>query len=277
MTYKSIMVHVEGTTRCRSRIELARALAERFDAHLTGIYTIGPTEIPGYLRAELGEGFMQHRADLIAERRRTMHSRFLQDASGMRPSRLDFQAVEGDPTQALAMLARMADLVVIGQTELPLADGSVVNAAFPENLVLASRRPCLVIPYAGEFKPRFEHPMIAWKATGEAVRAVTDALPILQQAKRVTVVCVEPSSEPRPAFVPDIALFLARHDVPVEVVFEQGGNPDVASALLNRAFNIQADLLVMGCYGHSRLRELILGGVSRTIFQTMTVPVLFAH
>ena len=83
----------------------------------------------------------------------------------MRPSRLDFQAVEGDPTQALAMLARMADLVVIGQTELPLADGSVVNAAFPENLVLASRRPCLVIPYAGEFKPGFEHPMIAWKAT----------------------------------------------------------------------------------------------------------------
>ncbi len=277
MTYKNILVHVENTARASLRIEMARALAERFDAHLTGIYTIGPTEIPGYMRAELGEGFIQHRADAIAQRKLVMHSRFLQDASGMRPSRLEFKAVEGDPTQAVALMARMADLVIVGQTELPLPDGTVVSAAFPEHLVMTCRRPTLVIPYAGQFSARFEHPMIAWKATGEAVRAVTDALPILRQAKRVTVVCVNPKNDPHQALGPDIALFLARHDVPVEVEYDQTGITDVASALLNKAADLQADLMVMGCYGHSRLREMLLGGVSRTIFQTMTVPVLFAH
>jgi nucleotide-binding universal stress UspA family protein len=277
MSYKSIVVHVDNTVRAKVRIEFARVLAERFDAHLTGIYTAGRLEIPGYLRAEMGEVFLRHREESVAQQKQAAQTQFFDSASGLRPSRMEFQAIEGEPMQAMLAPSQYADLQILGQSESPPPSGMTVSQSFPEDLVLASKRPTLVIPYAGEFTPAFEYPIIAWKPTGEAMRAVRDALPILTQAKRVTVVCVEAPNDSRAEQGSEIALYLARHNVPVEVLHDHSGQPDAGIALLNQACDLQCDLMVMGCYGHSRLREMALGGVSRTILKSMTIPVFFAH
>lgn len=278
MSYKSIVVHVDNSVRANVRIECARVLAERFDAHLTGVFTVGRLDIPGYLRAEMGDDFMRRRDQSIAQQRQEAQQRFFDHASGLRPSRMEFLALEGDPVQAMLAPSQYADLLILGQSESPPPSGMTVAASFPEDLILASKRPTLVIPYAGEFTPpAFEFPTIAWKPSGEAMRAVRDALPILAQAKRVTVVCVDGANDSPVGRGSEIALYLARHNVPVEVLHDHSGQSDVGIALLNQACDLPSDLLVMGCYGHSRLREMALGGVSRTIFKSMTIPVLFSH
>lgn len=277
MSYKNIVVHVDNSVRAKTRIEFARALAERFDAHLTGIYTAGRLEVPGYLRAEMGEAFMRQRDETIAQRKQAAEKLFHDFASGLRPSRMEFRATEGDPVQAMLAPSKYADLLILGQSESPPLGGTTIGHSFPEDLVLASKRPTVIIPYAGEFTSALEYPIIAWKPTSEAIRAVRDALPILAQAKRVTVVCVDAPNDSRLEPGAEVALYLARHNVPVEVLHDHSGQSDVGIALLNQASDLQSDLMVMGCYGHSRLREMVLGGVSRTILRTMTIPVLFAH
>ncbi len=277
MSYKGIVVHVDNSARSKTRIEIARIVAERFDAHLTGVFTIGRLEIPGFLHAELGAALMRGRDESVEQQKKMAEQYFVDHASGLRPSHIEFHAIDGDPVQAMLVPSQYADLLIVGQSESPPPRAATVRSSFPEDLVLASKRPTLVVPYVGEFTAAFEYPMIAWKPSGEAARAVRDALPILAQAKRVSVVCVGDTEDLPVGYGSEIALYLARHNVPVEVVHDHSGLSDIGSALLNQACDLQSDLIVMGCYGHSRLREMALGGASRTILKSMTVPVLFAH
>ncbi len=147
-----------------------------------------------------------------------------------------------------------------------------------EDVVLSSGRPALVVPYIGAAKTIGERVMVAWDASREAARAVHDALPVLERAKSAVVLVINPhrgnhGAEPGA----DIALHLARHGVEVEAQHLEVNDLSVADALLSRLADNGIDLLVMGAYGHSRLRELVLGGVTRQIFQEMTVPVLMSH
>jgi nucleotide-binding universal stress UspA family protein len=125
--------------------------------------------------------------------------------------------------------------------------------------------------------------MLAWNASHQATRAASDALPLLRNAGRVTVLVVDGSVRGIPQGAhgqepgADVAAWLARHDVKVEVARDTSGSVDVGNVILSRAADLNVDLIAMGIYGHSRLRELVLGGVSRTILQHMTVPVLIAH
>jgi len=189
-------------------------------------------------------------------------------------------ASSGDAFSALSLHARYNDLVVIGQhdpdedyTQWPDA------AAFPELVAMGVGRPVLVVPYAGNFSKVGEHVLVAWDASREATRALTDALPLLKRARRVTVMAVNPEKAHRHGAEPgaDIALFLARHGVKVEATAQSSGGLDVGNFLLSRIADLDVDLLVMGAYGHARLRELMLGGVTQTILSSMTVPVLFSH
>ena len=136
-----------------------------------------------------------------------------------------------------------------------------------------------MVPYAGSFSKVGEHVLVAWDASREATRALTDALPLLKRARRVTVMAVNPEKAHRHGAEPgaDIALFLARHGVKVEATAQSSGGLDVGNFLLSRIADLDVDLLVMGAYGHARLRELMLGGVTQTILSSMTVPVLFSH
>ena len=151
---------------------------------------------------------------------------------------------------------------------------------FANEVLLACGRPVLFVPYAGRFAQVGKRVLIAWNASREAARAVGDALPLLARADTVDVVAFDPDSTASDhGEVPgaDIGLFLARHGVKVSVARQSGTGIDVGAQILSRAADNGSDLIVMGGYGHARLREFVLGGATRTLLESMTVLVLMSH
>jgi nucleotide-binding universal stress UspA family protein len=280
MTFKDLLVHVDNTEACEGRLRAALALADAQGAHLTGLALAAETSMPSYIGGQLPPEILDMQRQQALERGRAAASRFAKAVQGSgRP--VDCRIVESldiDVTRVMIQHARHADLVVLGQPD-PEEDETGLRQTL-EEVILACGRPALVVPYIGAAKTLGERVVVAWDAGREAARAVNDALPILQRAKQVTVLSINP----RPGFDghgeepgADIALHLARHDVKVEVQHSQGEEIAIGQALLSRLADRGADLLVMGVYGHSRLRELVLGGATRTILQNMTVPVFMSH
>ncbi len=190
----------------------------------------------------------------------------------------EWRAVEGELASTLDESARYTDLVVLGQYHPQ--DVSDTNQGLAARLVLSAGRPCLVIPYIGTQETLGQHVLVAWNARREAVRAVNDALPILQKAESVIVLAVNPpTGEAGEGDIPsaDISHHLARHGVKAEARSTIAPDIDVGNLLLSNATDLGADLIVMGAYGHSRLRETVLGGVTRDLLQQMTVPVFMSH
>jgi nucleotide-binding universal stress UspA family protein len=145
-------------------------------------------------------------------------------------------------------------------------------------LALGVGRPVLVVPRYGTFERLGERVLIAWNGSREATRAVHDAIPILKRAITVTVLSIDPEvdSPPRTPSA-DITLHLARHGIAAEAASTSSVDFGVGNALLSRAADLGADLIVMGAYGHSRMREMVLSGATRHLLQNMTVPVLMSH
>jgi nucleotide-binding universal stress UspA family protein len=148
------------------------------------------------------------------------------------------------------------------------------------NVLLASGRPLLAVPYAGQFERVGDRVLVAWNASREATRAVNDALPLLRGATIVTVLAVNPKHGIEghgdvPAA--DIVLHLARHGVKAEAAHTIANDISEGDALLSYAADLGADLIVAGGYGHSRARETVFGGVTRTLLEEMTVPMLLSH
>ena len=279
MSYKTILVHVDTDARSPARVELAAQFAQRDDAHLIGLHAFAPLRAPAYVRAEMGDEWLaleQQAAQRIA---RDLEAAFQDVARRNGIAGAEWRVSRLDAAEAFSLHARFADLVVLGQHDADEQRGSV-DADFPEIVALQSGRPVLVVPYAGRFEEVGRQVLIAWNGSREATRAVTDALPFLRRAKGVTVLSVNaPRGRAGDGWVPgtDCALFLARHGVKVEASSDPAVDIDVGNYLLSRASDLGADLIVMGAYGHNRLRELVLGGVTRTIVQHMTVPVLLSH
>ena len=288
MAYKTILVLCDSSEAAASRIELARHLAERHGSHLIGLHIRPPFEMPVFR----GAGFAgaahyrayEERTGAGLERSRQTFERITTDKTTGRPGRttewlVARGVVGGFATMEALAQARRADLVVLGQPSPdPPADG--IPADLPEAVALWSGRPTLVVPYAGRPALPLETIVVCWNASREAARAAADALPILRQARKVIVLTVDahPASgaDDRDPGV-DAAAWLASHGVKATVQREVAPESDVGQKILSCAADIGADLIVLGAYGRSRMRELALGGVTRTIFRFMTVPVLMAH
>ena len=174
-----------------------------------------------------------------------------------------------------AHIARRFDLSIVAQAK-PEADGP--EALIIEQALFDSGRPVLVVPYIQTAPLKVERVMLCWDGSRTAARAAGDALPFLSRAKAVEVFIVE-SGKLKSDEIPgaDIAAHLSRHNRNVSVTRTAGGDIDVASVILSHAADTGADMLVMGGYGHSRLREFILGGATRAILGSMTVPTLMSH
>ncbi len=171
---------------------------------------------------------------------------------------------------------RAADLIIAGQTDpdwdlSPLLD-------FPERLALESGRPVLVVPYAGRHPRIGRNVVIAWKAGRESARAVFDALPLLQGAENVHILEITDRNDAS-TLGPDISIAasLARHGIKPTIHTSVAPDISVGDEILSRLSDLDADLLVMGAYGHSRMRELVFGGATRHIARHMTVPTFFSH
>jgi nucleotide-binding universal stress UspA family protein len=275
--YKTLLVPVDGKPRSARSVEHACRIAAAFDAHVVGLFVEPSIRLPAMafgdaFVAEIGEMALAA-ARRLSEGARTIFETTVA-ASGHPKS--EWRTTGGDRAAAVAVQARYADLVVINQT-----DANDPGAShFADSVLLSLNRPALLVPHAGTFKHVGDNVVVCWNASAEAARAVTDALPLLKRAAKVTVMAVEgrPTDDghgERPGA--DIALFLSRHGVRAEVMPTPSGGIDVGNVILSRAYDQSADLIVMGAYSHPRVRELVLGGVTRTILESMTVPVLMSH
>lgn len=277
MSYRTILVHLDATERCAPRAQHAIELARRCNAHLVGLAVTPRLVIPGTGHAEmvvrmLSERWAEDKALAEAAARAVVQRAIGEGVSA------ETRTVVGEPERVICLNARYADLVIVGQSQ-PEGDADTVR--YPLDLVvLDAGRPVLVIPYTGAPAVVGQRVLVAWNASREATRALSDALPLLSQAAQVDVLTV--NAQPDHAGhgeVPgaDIALYLSRHGVRASVHPTYGEDITVGEWLLSRAADLGSDLIVMGAYGHSRLREMVLGGATRTVLESMTVPVLMAH
>jgi nucleotide-binding universal stress UspA family protein len=278
MDYKTILVHLDDAPEAPERIAFAAQLANAQAAHLVGMAQTGISQfireatLPGVelgdltpLFGELRESAERRAAGFDAIMRQTGVTSFAH--------RID----DGEPGLALAIQALYADLVIVGHAGNGVPRLASV-AGVPEYVAINSPSPVLVLPQRGIHTPAFERVMVAWNASPEAARAVRLALPLLARARQVELAIFdeESSSARSPEDARSMLQFLARHGIAVEVCRHQARG-EVGNALLVRAEDKKIDLLVMGCYGHSRYREILLGGVSRTVLRRLPLPVLLAH
>jgi nucleotide-binding universal stress UspA family protein len=278
MSYKTLLVHLDSSHRAQARLEIALRLARRFDAHLTGLFaTFAPDPREFRLIASAASSLDAHRK--LREEQAGAIERIFR-------AELLRAGVEGDwistalhGEEAVVSHSRYADLVVVGQSD-PDDPETFVADRFPETVVLTSGRPVLVVPYAGRHEAVGSRALVAWNGSREAARAVHDAMPFLTRAERVTVVRINVPGSPAPAREPgtDITQTLARHGVIVDVIEITNDSDETSGdALLSLSAEEGYDLVVMGAYGHARWKEQIVGGVTRTMFDSATLPVLMSH
>jgi nucleotide-binding universal stress UspA family protein len=281
MSLKDILVHLDASAQSAGRLDLAIDLARRHGAHLTAVHIVDM----GLPLIGMGDGSGGAAlAGLIDQMRDTA----LAEASRIEADyreRIRRESIQGEWRQAegmvgelLAQSARYADLIIIGQDD---PDGPTTTpAGLAGDILFGAGRPVLVIPYAGHHPTTGRRVLVGWNASREAARAVNDALPLIARADTACVLAANPrigtgGHGEQPGA--DIALHLARHGATVSVEHRAAKDVPDADLLLNHASDMSADLIVIGAYGHSRLREFVLGGVTRTILKQMTVPVLLSH
>ena len=275
--YKTILVHYDAGKAAPARLQIAFELAAPFDAHVVALYAVSAVPEPSY-GYEAAQILREAQQRLHAEMREAARRSYDETVKRAGFERTEWRETRADALGAVALHARYSDLVVIGQQPPEMPAG--VDKEFERSLPLASGRPVLIVPHALERHPVGRRVLVAWNASREAARAVSDALPLLRRASHVHVLVLSPEistaahgEEPGA----DIGLFLARHGVKLTVSRYEAVGIDTGNLLLSRAFDLSADLIVMGAWGHSRLRELVLGGMTRTLMESMTVPVLMAH
>lgn len=281
MPYRDLLVHLDASPRSAVRLDLAIDLARQHEAHLSALFVID-LALPIMAMADAGAGaavgaLMEDMRAAALEDGRRVEAAF-RERVAREDVRGEWRLAEGMLREEVVLHARYADLAILGQddpdTSVPGAPGLVGDVLF------GAGRPVLVVPYAGRFATLGRRVLVGWNASKEAARAVNDALPLISTAETTCILAANPvkgiaghGAEPGA----DIALHLARHGVSAAV--EHRVAPDVPDAdlLLNHASDMSADLLVVGAYGHSRLREFVLGGVTRRLLREMTLPVLMSH
>ncbi|MBB4265099.1 universal stress protein [Roseospira visakhapatnamensis] len=279
MSLKDILVHVDSSRHCGTRLEAAAALAARHGARLTGLFVRTTPHVPQFVMSQLGPEVAQAQRRFANEAAAKARAAFDEAVTATGVS-AEFRTPEGEMLETLVLHARYSDLVVIGQYDRR-DDNMADEREAADHVILDSGRPVVVIPHAGHFPVIGDTVLVAWNASREATRAVNDALPLLRAAKTVHVLVINPRHNGVHGHgeIPgaDIAGHLARHGVNAIAEHVVAHEVDAGNMLLSRASDAGADLIVMGAYGRSRLRELVLGGATWHILNHMTVPVMMGH
>ena len=280
MSYKDILVLLDERSSSKPRMDAAISLSRRFDAHLTGLWIAAEAAIPGFVASQLTNAAQEARRSARQEAIAAAQKDFETACSkaGIRSEWRDAVVLSGDESPTIKRHVRYCDLVIAGQPDLE--NSTADERQLLEDLLIGCGRPVLVVPSIGVLSDVGQRIMVAWDSGREATRAVADALPLLREAKEVEVVTVDArrsvdahGEEPGA----DIARHLVRHDVKTKVAQLKRGPLTIGDLLLNRVADNGYDLIVMGAYAHSRLRELVLGGVTKHMLRHMTVPIFTAH
>lgn len=280
MSYRTILVHLDMGRKSHERIDLALRLAASQEAHLVALYSTYVSEPPTfYMTIETAERLDQVRAQRVATGNKLQE--YLNEAARRADVKVEWRATEDYPNVAVPLHARHADLVIVGQTE-PNDAWSYIAPGFLANLLMSAGRPVLVVPYVQTPANLGQRPLVAWDCSRAATRAIHDALPFLRRAQHCDLLTVNTVGDDQDTQkrLPgaEIATVLARHSIEIETHNVNGVEHHlIGESLLSRAADLGSDLIVAGAYGHARIAELILGGVTRTLLDSMTVPVLFSH
>ena len=274
---KDILVNLGVGEETNPAGDYAVSVAEAFDAHLAGIAfrydPVVPLSGAGYVPADVIE--MQERDNAAATK--AAIDRFVAAAkrAGVTAEPLTFSASFGGVGDQFGKLARRFDLSIVGQAE---PDKSPAQSIIAEAALFESGRPVIIVPYIQKDPLKLDRVLLCWDGNRSATRAIADAMPLLERAGRVELFIVsnEPGKQDEIEGA-DMGAHLARHGLKIDVRRTVLGDLDVADVILSHAADDNIDFIVMGGYGHSRLREFVLGGVTRSIFGSMTVPVLMSH
>ena len=274
---KDIVVNLSVTQGGGPAGDYAVSIASVLGAHLSGVAfvydPIVPVSATGYIPAEIierqqadNEGFAKSALDRLGAATKR---------AGLSAEPLTISTSLAGAGEHFSRIARRFDLAVVGQAE---PDTSSIDNIIAETTLFESGRPMIVVPYIQKGPLKLDRVMVCWDGSRQAARAIGDAMPLLTKAGKVEIVIIanEPGKKDEIEGV-DMGQHLARHGLKIEIERIPRGDVDVADALLSHAADSGADFMVMGGYGHSRLREFVLGGVTRSILQSMTVPVLMAH
>jgi nucleotide-binding universal stress UspA family protein len=274
---KDIIVNLSVTKNGSTVGNYAVSVAAALRAHLTGIAFIYDPIVPisgtGYIPADVIES--QRADNETAAEAAIKDFTTATDRAGISAEPQMLTASLTGAADQFARMARRFDLAIVGQAQPEM---STMEQIIGETTLFESGRPMIMVPYIQKAPFKTDNVIICWDGSRTAARAVADAIPILGKSSRIEIVSVtnERGKEDEIEGA-DIGQHLARHGLKVDVHRVSRGNIDVADALLSHAADSAADLMVMGGYGHSRLREFVLGGVTRSIFQSMTLPVLLSH
>jgi nucleotide-binding universal stress UspA family protein len=279
MALKNLIVLTDDSPGCASRIETALVMADKFDAHLTGVHAQEAEYIQNQMLAELPSEFretvqarVQEAANKLTQEVAQMFRDLVEQAG--RADKSSWRLIQGYPNFVAAVVSRYSDLVIAGQSPRKAPENKIVD---PGEVVSTSGRPMFIVPQ--EFKPKgyTGHAVLGWNGSREAARAISDAMMILGPESKVTVVFMGPKSAMPESFGFDITEHLQRHGVQVEQVELEATAADSGMDLMDYAKSVDADLIVMGAYTHSRLREEVFGGATRTVLRNMTTPVFLSH
>jgi nucleotide-binding universal stress UspA family protein len=271
-----IIVNLSVGAKANSASDYAISLAAALNAHLTGIiFLYGPTmpvSRAGYVPPEL-EVLERHNEAAVKAARESFTA--ASTRAGVKAESLTVSASLVSAGDQFGQIARRFDLAVVGQVEpeTKMVEENIIEAA-----LFDSGGPVIIVPYIQQAPLRLDHIMVCWDGSRVAARAIRDAIPFLRRARRIEVVIVTNERSKQDQIErADIGAHLAHHGLNVAIKRMPLGDLDVAAVLLSHAADEDVDFIVMGGYGHSRLREFVLGGVTRSMLRTMTAPVLMSH
>lgn len=276
--YCRIAVHLDRGFDCPRRVEFSLQLARANDAHLTGVFASYVS--PGYFYDEAGLWVRaMDMARQINEKGRTAVELAFSQAARERAVAASWRQGEGEPAECVVRHARCSDVLIISQQN-PEDVHAAVGNDFVEQVLMSAGRPVIVLPSAGKFNGAGARVLYCWNRGREAARAIADAAPLLRNANALAILTTDGEGESGNTEVPfeDLAAYCACHGFPqLEHVSRSTRDIDVGNAILSAAADFDADLIVMGAYGHSRMRQWVMGGATRSLLAAMTVPVLFSH
>jgi len=265
MAYKDILVHLDNSPHCATRIDIAIDLAKRHGAHLTGLYVIS-------------HPYYKPRLEAVAASAEETQAAFERATSlaGVSASCIcaDWGTAGITRAEVVNFYAYLKDLVIVSQSD------AEYPSDLPERVVVGSGRPVLIIPHAGSFSNVGEHVMVCWKYGRESVRALNDALPFLQQGGKVSVLAADPPEIAAHAgsdCCTEIGCYLTRHGIAGTVSQFVAADIPIGDMLLNESWEQGCDLLVMGAYTRSSNGALSLSPVARQVLDHMNLPVLMSH
>jgi nucleotide-binding universal stress UspA family protein len=263
MSYKSLLVHVEPTDAGRERLRTAIAIAKMFDARLLGVGARAFDPMP----EPIGISAMALKQKIEAELA-DAEQVFREGTQPLDGLHVWYREVDF-PTRALLRHARRADMVVADRNVEASPEETQAGTA---DLIMGTGLPVLAIPAGAGLD--FKRILIGWKDTRETRRAILDALPLLKRAETVRVLRI--ATEPAPE-ISEVVERLRLHEIPVDAETREGGEASVAEAIVDAAETIKAGLIVAGGYGHSRMHEWALGGVTQDLLMHSTKSILFSH